>query len=123
MTDANSNSPQRYLVTGGGGFLGFAIVRQLLERGASVRSVSRGDYPQLAAAGVEHIRGDLADPGVARRAVDGDLALLHRLEKVSRNIGHLLGIGFDGNDDRADAVQNPRDPIVCLGEEVGFGDR
>ncbi len=37
------------LVTGGGGFLGGAIVRRLVERGDSVRSLSRGDYPELRA--------------------------------------------------------------------------
>lgn len=33
------------LVTGGGGFLGGAIVRLLCGRGDDVRSLSRGDYP------------------------------------------------------------------------------
>jgi len=49
------------LVTGGGGFLGSAIVRQLLARGAEVVSFSRGDYPELKALGVEQRRGDLSD--------------------------------------------------------------
>ncbi len=50
------------LVTGGGGFLGQAIVRLLLERGDKVRSFSRRDYPELAALGVEQCQGELADP-------------------------------------------------------------
>lgn len=49
------------LVTGGGGFLGGAIVRKLVERGDSVRSISRGHYPELAALGVEAIRGDITN--------------------------------------------------------------
>ena len=48
------------LVTGGGGFLGGAIVRALLQRGDVVRSFSRHEHPQLAALGVEQRRGDLA---------------------------------------------------------------
>jgi 2-alkyl-3-oxoalkanoate reductase len=51
----------RALVTGGGGFLGSAIVRQLRERGDEVVSFSRGSYPELAALGVEQRRGDLSD--------------------------------------------------------------
>lgn len=47
------------LVTGGGGFLGGAIVRALLERGDTVRSIQRGHYPDLIELGVESIQGDL----------------------------------------------------------------
>jgi nucleoside-diphosphate-sugar epimerase len=57
------------LVTGGGGFLGGAIVRQLVERGDRVRSFSRGDYPELAQLGVEQQHGDLADPAAVAEAV------------------------------------------------------
>ncbi|MGE0431793.1 MAG: NAD-dependent epimerase/dehydratase family protein [Planctomycetota bacterium] len=67
MPDAHV--PERALVTGGGGFLGGAIVRLLLARGDTVRSVSRGQYPALTALGVDHIRGDLADPATAARAM------------------------------------------------------
>lgn len=51
----------RILVTGGGGFLGRAIAEQLLERGDRVRLFARGEYPHLAALGVECVRGDLQD--------------------------------------------------------------
>ncbi len=51
----------RALVTGGGGFLGGAIVHRLLARGDQVRSLSRGDYPELAVLGVDVRQGDLAD--------------------------------------------------------------
>lgn len=53
----------RAVVTGGGGFLGGAVVRALLEEGWSVASISRGHYPELEAAGVTCLRADLADPG------------------------------------------------------------
>ena len=52
----------RAVVTGGGGFLGGAVVRALLARGDSVCSVSRSAYPQLEAAGVDCVRADLAGP-------------------------------------------------------------
>lgn len=51
----------RCLVTGPGGFLGRYIAEQLLARGDSVRGLARGGYPDLAAMGVEMIRGDLTD--------------------------------------------------------------
>ncbi|MEM7027100.1 MAG: NAD-dependent epimerase/dehydratase family protein [Pseudomonadota bacterium] len=49
------------LVTGGGGFLGGAIVKQLLEKHWSVKTIQRGDYPHLREWGVETYRGDLVD--------------------------------------------------------------
>jgi nucleoside-diphosphate-sugar epimerase len=47
------------LVTGGGGFLGGAIVKALLERGDKVKTIQRGDYPFLQELGVEVYKGDL----------------------------------------------------------------
>lgn len=65
------------LVTGGGGFLGKAILQRLVARGDRARSISRGSYPELAALGVEHIQGDLADPGAIRRAAEGCDLIFH----------------------------------------------
>ena len=65
------------LVTGGGGFLGRAIVMQLLDRGASVRSISRGDYPGLRDMGVQTFRGDLGDADAMTAAVDGCTTVIH----------------------------------------------
>jgi len=72
----------RVLVTGGGGFLGGAIVRQLVAAGHGVRTVARGDYPALAALGVEHQRGDLSEAGVASRAVEGVDVVVHVAAKT-----------------------------------------
>jgi len=72
----------RALVTGGGGFLGGAIVRKLVERGDSVRSLSRGDYPKLRALGVETIRGDVADRDVTSCAVRGVDVVFHVAAKA-----------------------------------------
>jgi nucleoside-diphosphate-sugar epimerase len=62
------------LVTGGGGFLGKAIVRLLRERGDQVRSFSRGEHPALAKLGVEHCCGEVGDAeAVNRAAADCDI--------------------------------------------------
>lgn len=47
------------LVTGGGGFLGGAIVKALLKRGDKVKTIQRGDYPYLLELGAEIHKGDL----------------------------------------------------------------
>ena len=70
------------LVTGGGGFLGGAIVRKLLARGDSVRSFTRSAYPWLAELGVEQIPGDLGNPAEVRAAVVGCDVVFHVAAKA-----------------------------------------
>ncbi|MBI3268000.1 MAG: NAD-dependent epimerase/dehydratase family protein [Planctomycetes bacterium] len=65
------------LVTGGGGFLGKAIVEQLRARGLAVRSFARGEYPALTALGVDAGRGDLADASAVEEAARGCEAVFH----------------------------------------------
>jgi len=67
----------RILVTGGGGFLGAAIVRQLRERGDNVRSFSRGFYAELESIGVEQIQGDIADSHAVEQACQGMESVFH----------------------------------------------
>ena len=70
------------LVTGGGGFLGLAIVRNLRARGDEVRSFSRGAYPALDQLGVESVRGDLADRAAVLRAARGCDIVFHVAAKA-----------------------------------------
>lgn len=51
----------KILVTGGGGFLGEAIVKQLIAKGHEVRVFSRRHFPHLEQIGVESISGDIAN--------------------------------------------------------------
>jgi nucleoside-diphosphate-sugar epimerase len=70
------------LVTGGGGFLGKAIATQWLARGDSVRSLARGDYPELRSLGVETLRGDVADSAAVTEAVKGCDVIFHVAAKA-----------------------------------------
>jgi nucleoside-diphosphate-sugar epimerase len=72
----------KVLVTGGGGFLGGAIVQLLCERGDEVRSFSRGEYPRLAALGAQQFRGDLADKEAVARAAKGCELVFHVAAKA-----------------------------------------
>jgi nucleoside-diphosphate-sugar epimerase len=67
----------KVLVTGGGGFLGGAMVRQLVARGDEVRSFSRNIYPALTRLGVEQSVGDLADARTVKQAVAGCDIVFH----------------------------------------------
>jgi len=72
-----NKSLHKVLVTGGGGFLGGAIVRQLVDRGNDVRSFSRNFYPELAQLGVQQIQGDIVDKTAVEQACKGIELVFH----------------------------------------------
>ena len=74
--------PMKILVTGGGGFLGSAIVRRLVARGDEVTIAARSDYPDIRALGVRQVQGDLGDPKVASEAIRGQDAVIHTAAKA-----------------------------------------
>jgi len=81
-----------YLVTGGAGFIGSHLTEELVRRGHRVRVVdnlSTGRRQNLAQiAGVDFVEGDLAEPEVARRAVEGVDFVLHQaaIPSVPRSV-------------------------------------
>ncbi len=79
---ATASDPPAVLVTGGGGFVGQAVVRRLRDRGHLVRSFSRARYPELETLGAEQICGDLADPAAVDRAVAGCELVFHIAAKA-----------------------------------------
>ena len=73
---------RRYLVTGGAGFIGSAIVRRLLADGASVRVLddySRGSPRRLAdvSKDVESVNGDVRNSAAVDRACSGVDSVIH----------------------------------------------
>ncbi|WP_166211319.1 2-alkyl-3-oxoalkanoate reductase [Cognatiluteimonas telluris] len=72
----------KLLVTGGGGFLGQALCRGLVERGHEVRSFNRGHYPALDVIGVRQLQGDLADRAAVLAAAHGCEAIFHNAAKA-----------------------------------------
>ena len=74
----------RVCVTGGTGFLGTALVRDLLARGVSVRVLARPSRraDQLETQGTEVVRGGLRDPDCIARAVEGADIVYHLAAKV-----------------------------------------
>jgi len=70
------------LVTGGGGFIGRALARELVKKGYKVTSFSRGDYPALRKAGVEVRRGDLSDINTVLKACEGIDLVFHVAAKA-----------------------------------------
>jgi nucleoside-diphosphate-sugar epimerase len=67
----------KVLVTGGNGFLGRAVVSELLRRGHAVSSASRRPSPELDAIGVRTLTCDLRNAEHVERAVHGHEAVVH----------------------------------------------
>ena len=67
----------KYLVIGGGGFLGKRIVKQLVDRGETVRTFGRNRYPELDPLDVEQFQGDLRHFADVSDACEGMDVVIH----------------------------------------------
>lgn len=72
----------KVLVTGGGGFLGQSICRQLVARGHEVRALNRKRYDALDALGVEQRIADVASLDLVIEAAAGVDAIVHSAGRV-----------------------------------------
>ncbi len=72
---------RKVLVTGGGGFLGYAIAKLLSERGDSVTGFSRRFYPELEPFNAEQILGDISDRRAVINACRGKEIVFHTAAK------------------------------------------
>jgi dihydroflavonol-4-reductase len=77
---------KKILVTGGTGFLGTHIVRQLIDSGAKNLRVMASSVPHwMTEAGVEPVAGSVCDPEQVAEAVTNVSAVFHLAGKVSRD--------------------------------------
>ncbi|MSR60872.1 MAG: NAD-dependent epimerase/dehydratase family protein [Planctomycetes bacterium] len=88
----------KVLVTGGNGFLGRAVVAELLARGHTVRSASRRPSPELDALGVRTLTCDLRNAEHVERAVQGQDAVVHSaaLTRLSGARGDFVRTNVEG---------------------------
>lgn len=73
---------EKILVTGGGGFLGKALISELIARGHTIHTLNRGQYPELEKKGVHCFQGDLADPDLVKQAARGCSTVFHVAAKA-----------------------------------------
>ena len=69
-------------VTGGGGFVGSAIVRQLVDKDVEVAVFGRNHYPHLEKLGVRQFQGDILDSDLLIRFIQGYDTVFHVAAKA-----------------------------------------
>jgi dTDP-L-rhamnose 4-epimerase len=100
----------RVLVTGGAGFVGSHVVDALLARGAEVRVLdalhpaAHRTKPTYLDDRAEYVWGDLADPDIAARAVDGIDAISHQAAMVGLGVDFGDAVSYVEHNDLATAV-------------------
>jgi nucleoside-diphosphate-sugar epimerase len=121
-----------YLVTGGAGFIGSHLAEELVRRGERVRVVDnlvtgkRHNLTHLPA--VEFIEGDLAEAGVARRAVAGVEYVLHQaaIPSVPRSVQDPVTSHRANVDGSLNLLVAARDAgvrrVVYAGSSSAYGD-
>ncbi len=83
---AVAKTEKKILITGGTGFLGVHIVRQLLDAGAKNLRVMASSVPSwMTEAGVEPVNGSVTDRTAVAEAVRNASAIFHLAGKVSRD--------------------------------------
>jgi NADH dehydrogenase len=95
------------LVAGATGSLGGRIVRGLLERGESVRTVVRStsNHAPLADAGADIVIGDLKDPDSLAQACDGIDAVVTTASVSKTGDDSLEAVDLEGNRNLIDAAR------------------
>jgi len=70
------------LVTGGGGFMGMALIKRLIKEGHKVTSFSRREYPLHWALGITSIQADIREYKDIEKACKGRDVVFHLAAKV-----------------------------------------
>lgn len=121
------------LVTGGGGFVGRAVVSRLLALGVRTRVIGRHRYPQVEGAGATCIVGDIADGDALYQAVQGVDVVFHvaALAGIWGSWSDYYRVNVQGTANVIEACRNARVPflvhtstpsVVFNGEDICGGD-
>jgi nucleoside-diphosphate-sugar epimerase len=70
------------LITGGGGFIGLALAKELCRQGRTVRVFGRHRYPEAEAAGAVCVQGDIRDAAAVSRSAVGCSTVFHVAAKA-----------------------------------------
>jgi len=99
-----------FLVTGGAGFIGSHVVDELVASGATVRILdhlhpaAHARVPDYLNPGAEWVRGDVRDPAVVERALDGVGAVSHQAAMVGLGVDFEDVAAYVGHNDLGTAV-------------------
>jgi nucleoside-diphosphate-sugar epimerase len=129
QADEGGSGLAKYLVTGGAGFIGSHLVEELRRRGEAVRiadDFSTGRRENVPA-GCELVEGDVADPAVAARAVQGCDFVLHQaaIPSVPRSVQQPLATHHANVDATVAVLVAARDAgvkrVVFAGSSAVYG--
>ncbi|MEH3054341.1 MAG: SDR family oxidoreductase [Patulibacter minatonensis] len=116
----------RVFVTGASGFIGSAVVTELLSHGHAVVGLARSDESAatIAAAGAEVQRGDLNDPSTLRAAAEGadgviHLAFIHDFTDVEA-FGRSIATDGTAVETLVDALAGTNKPLVLTSGVLGL---
>lgn len=119
----------RIFITGGGGFLGTAIIKELLKNPEhKITNFARGAYPELEQLGVKTIRGDIRKKSDVEKALSlGHDVIFHVAAKAGVWGSHkeYLDINFHGTENLVEVAKKlgiskfvyTSSPSVVFGED------
>src|SRR3982751_2673065 len=128
---------KKVLITGGAGFVGSHVADELLEHGYRVRALDnlspqvhgeRARRPTYLAKEIELLRGDVRDPEVVSRAVDGVDAVFHFAAVVGvgqsmYEIANYTSVNGDGTAVLLEALsQRPVERLVVASSMSIYGE-